>query len=295
MAGSPTMQRMVGSAPMTRLFVLLLGCLGLAAQGLDSHFHHLHLNAVDPAAAIAFYPAKFEAEKAKFDGTRDAVWAQKSWLLFDKVAAPPPHEIVSSIWHFGWGAVDMPAHYQQQVDKGTKFSWPITELFPKFFYAYVEGPDKAIIEINTAAGHHFGHLHLISADPIKAGQWYIDHFGAKWRSGRPPSPEPRFIRGFQTGPSASLMMDNVNIIIFPVEYARQQWPEQWKDRTEFLTPRGRVVDHVAFSVASLSEAAARFPNLTKPARISGTKVQSAFIEGPDKIAIEIVEGHSEKK
>jgi len=275
--------------------VLMLGCLSVAAQPLESHFHHLHLNSTDPAGARNFYPAKFDCEQARFAGALDGVWAQKSWLLFNAVAHAPPHEVLSAIWHFGWGAVDMPATYQKQIDMGTQFSWPITELFPKFFYAYVEGPDKAIIELNTAATHNFGHLHLLSADPVSAGEWYVANFGATWRSGRPPSREPRFLRGFQVGPSSSLMMDNVNIIIFPIEYARQQWPELWKERKEFESPKGRVVDHVAVSVTSLAEAARRFPTLSVPAVIPGTRVRSAFLEGPDKILIELVEGHPVKE
>ena len=43
-----------------------------------------------------------------FDG-KDAVWTQKSWLLFTKVKHPPPHEIVSALFHIGWGAEDMKA------------------------------------------------------------------------------------------------------------------------------------------------------------------------------------------
>src|SRR5690349_20624278 len=67
----------------------------------QAHFHHVHLNSTDPKAAIDFYTTKFDAEKAKFAGLVDAVWAQKSWLLFTKVASPPPSEIVSTIWHIG--------------------------------------------------------------------------------------------------------------------------------------------------------------------------------------------------
>src|SRR5215472_6928007 len=64
-----------------------------------AHFHHLHLNATDPAADIAFYTSKFDCEKARFNGTVDAVWAQKSWMLFDKVSSPPKSEVTSAIWH----------------------------------------------------------------------------------------------------------------------------------------------------------------------------------------------------
>ncbi len=278
----------------------LLVAAAPAQQAPESHFHHLHLNATDPAAALSFYPSKFDCERARFAGSQDAIWAQKSWLLFNKVSAPPPAEIVSAIWHFGWGAEDMKVAYQKQLDAGTRFDTPITELGPTFFFAYVLGPDGALIELNSARHHHFGHLHLLSADAVSAGEWYIRHFGARWASGKPPTRQPRFLRGFQVGPGASLMMDNVNIIIYPVEYARQRFKEQWKDRTAFATSSGRVVDHVAFSFADLNQAVKRFRQegvkvVSKPRKIPKTKARSAFIEGPDNILIELVEGHPAKQ
>ena len=68
------------------LFLLALS----TASAQPAHFHHLHLNTTDPAAAIDFYTSKFDCEKARFGGLMDAVWAQKSWLLFTKVDQPPP-------------------------------------------------------------------------------------------------------------------------------------------------------------------------------------------------------------
>ena len=89
------------------------------APPAQAHFHHLHLNATDPSAAVNFYTGKFDCEKSRLNNA-DAVWAQKSWLLFNKVGRPPKSEITSTIWHFGWGAEDMKATYQKQVDSGTK-------------------------------------------------------------------------------------------------------------------------------------------------------------------------------
>jgi catechol 2,3-dioxygenase-like lactoylglutathione lyase family enzyme len=267
-----------------------------------AHFHHVHINTTDPAKAIEFYTTHFDCEKARFAGALDAVWAQKSWLLFNKVAEAPPWELVSAIWHIGWGAEDMKATYQKQLDMGTKFFTPLTDIsklanFPGFFYAYVQGPDHELVELNTAQHHHFGHLHLFSADPIAAGEWYMKYFGATRRGNRPISREPRFYEKFQVGPSMSLTMDNVNIIIFPVEHAPQSYPDQWKDRKELVSTKGRVIDHVGFSFDNVAEALERM-------RKDGVKVTDdirtfhgikyAFIEGPDKIRIEVVEGHPAK-
>jgi catechol 2,3-dioxygenase-like lactoylglutathione lyase family enzyme len=271
------------------------------------HFHHLHLNTTDPKAAIDFYTSRFDCEKARFAGLLDAVWAQKSWLLFTKVGQPPPWELTSAIWHFGWGAEDMKATYEKQLAMGTKFFTPLTDISDiggntgstgRFFYAYVQSPDNALIELNTASHHRFGHLHLFSADPVSAGEWYVKHLGGQRRSTRPPSREPRFYRGVQIGPSFSLLSDNVNIIIYPVEYAKKAYADHWKGKTEIESTKGRVVDHVGFSVENLTEALATMRKdgvkvLEEPRSIG--KVKFAFIEGPDKIRIELVEGHARKE
>lgn len=273
--------------------------------GALAHFHHLHLNVTDPAAAIDFYTQRFDSEKARFAGLVDGVWAQKSWLLFIKVAAPPPWEPVSSIWHFGWGAEDMKAAYQKQLDLGSKFFTPLTDIseltsFPGFYYAYVQAPDGQLIELNTANHHRFGHLHLFSEDPVSAGEWYMKHFGATRRGNRPPSREPRLYKGVPVGPAMSLMMDNVNIIIYPAAYIRAAYKEHWKDRTALEPTQGRAVDHVGFSVDNLDEAIARLKKdgvtvTAEPRSLAGGKVKFAFVEGPDRIRIEVIEGHPHKE
>jgi predicted enzyme related to lactoylglutathione lyase len=265
-----------------------------------AHFHHVHLNSTDSAAAIAFYTSKFDCEKARFAGKIDAVWVQKSWLFFNKVKQPPKSEITSAIWHIGWGAEDMKATCQKQLESGTKFATPITDISDigggnatgLFFFAYVDGPDHQLIELNTANHHHFGHVHLLSKDPVAAGEWYIKEFGLVRRGAGPPSREPRFYHGFQIGPSMNLMMDNVNFIIFPMEYAKTQWPDLWKDRTDFESTSGHVTDHIGFSVDNLGQTLERLKKdgvkVTDGPRSSpGGKY--AFIEGPDHIRIELVE------
>ena len=259
----------------SRIGILALVC-GLAASTQEppaAHFHHLHLNSTDPAAAIGFYATRFDCEKARFAG-QDAVRAQKSWLLFNQVSAAPPWELVSAIWHFGWGAEDMKATYQKQLDLGTKFFTPLTDISwlagrPDFYYAYVEGPDHALVELNTASHHRFGHLHLFSEDPVAAGEWYVRHFGLTRRS---VQKEARFHEGFQYAPSVSLVMDNVNILIYP-----KQGP------APIVSTKGRVVDHVAFSVNNLAATIQRL-------RAAGLEVTGNFLEGPDAIRIELVEG-----
>jgi catechol 2,3-dioxygenase-like lactoylglutathione lyase family enzyme len=280
-----------------------------APQFPAAHFHHMHLNSTDPAAQIDFYTSRFVCEKARFAGLLDAVWAQKSWILFSKVSAPPAWSLNTAIWHMGWGAEDMKTEYDRQLKLGTKFFEPLNDISDiggsarppgSFYYAYVQSPDNALIELNTAVHHRFGHLHLFSADPVAAGQWYLKYFGAKRAGNRPLSREPRFYRGHQIGPAFSAMIDNVNLIIFPVEYSKKAYAKHWEGKTEIESTKGKVFDHIGFSFDNLSEAVERLRKdgvkVTDEIRsIAGGKVRFAFIEGPDKIRIELVEGHARKE
>jgi 4-hydroxyphenylpyruvate dioxygenase-like putative hemolysin len=82
----------------------------------------------------------------------------------------------------------------------------------------------------------------------------------------------------------SLMMDNVNIIIFPMEHASQTFPDIWKGRDRFSSTKGRVIDHIAFSVDDVKQATAAL-------KAKGIAVSAdGFIDGPDGIRIELVQG-----
>lgn len=268
----------------------------------DAHWHHIHLAATDPAASIAFYTKHFDAKAARFADVTDAVWTQKSWMLFRKVDAPPTKKLNTAIWHFGWGTEDPKAEFERQKSLGATFFAPLTDITDMvgrpFYYMYVQGPDRALIELNTASHHRFGHLHLFSKDPIAAGDWYIKTFGVRGRYQGPDAPRTvRMYQNNQIGPSANLNFDNVNMIIYPVEYSKYNYADDWKGVSEIQPTRGSVNDHVGFSVPNLTDALAKL-------RAAGVKVTAepregpqgkfryAFIEGPDQIAIELIEDHS---
>jgi catechol 2,3-dioxygenase-like lactoylglutathione lyase family enzyme len=278
------------------------------AEGPKAHFHHLHLNVVDPVAAADFYISKFACEKAKFADKQEAIWAQKSWLLFNKVKTAPKLDLTSAVWHLGWGAENMKETYAKQQAMGTKFFEPLNDISDiggrvgakdLFYYAYVQSPDNALIELNTASHHNFGHLHLFSADPVSAAEWWGKHFGVRLSSSlkNPNARQPRMYRDVQIGPSASFMVD---VIIFPIEYPKKAYAEQWKDRTTFASTKGKAIDHIALSVDNLAETLKQMrTNGVKVVQdikpIKGTKIKSAFIEGHDNILFELVEGHANKE
>ena len=186
-------------------------------------FHHLHLNSVDPEAAIDFYTTQFPT-------TRKTTWAglpalqspNEVLILFTKVATPPATEPPTALWHFGWHVTDARASlatYQgrPQVkllplytsDEGgsvliSSDTWPgvggvlglnplqiaearATGVKPKkeAGFAYMEGPDGALVEY---AGNHpaerFNHVHLWQNDPFCAQLWYQKHLNAPVMPGR---------------------------------------------------------------------------------------------------------------
>jgi hypothetical protein len=139
----------VAAALLSTASAFAQGPAAVPAQPQLGHFHHLHLNSVDPQAAIQFYTTRFNGERAKLGGKVDAVWTGRSWLLFNKVSVPPPYEVVASLYHLGWDEKDIQAAYQHQLDIGTTFETP-----------------WAIAPICSAAAHPAAVTTLTWMDPI---------------------------------------------------------------------------------------------------------------------------------
>ena len=90
-------------------------------------FHHIHLKAVDPGAAIAFYTRQFPStSKGSWGGFAALKSPNDVMVLFDKVDSPPASEPQSAIWHFGWHVTDS----RHSLD--TYNSRPEVELLPLY-------------------------------------------------------------------------------------------------------------------------------------------------------------------
>jgi len=303
--------------PRLAAFLILLSTVARAQQPQPSpslappapalaHFHHVHLNTTDPAAAIAFYTSKLESEKRKFLGAADAVWSHNVWLLFTKVGAAPKSEITSGLWHIGWGGGDdMKETYRKQVESGTTFQTPLTDISDqcdgkggngRFLFAYVDAPDHALIELNTTPAKvtYFDHVHVLSADPIAAADWYMKEFGLTRRGTTPPSRELRYRCGRQTAPAVGLLIDDVSFVIYPVGNAQAAFPEAWKGRDALESSQGHSIDHIGFSVDNLDQTLERLKKdgvkvTDEPRSALNGKIKYAFIEGPDRVRIEVLE------
>ena len=191
-------------------------------------FHHLHLNSVDPDAAIEFYVARFPTGSRTRWGDFPALAAPNDVLvLFTPVTSAPPTLPQSAIWHFGWHVPDSRKtrdafERQSGVEllplytgdgAGAVFvssdTWPgaggvlgrtktqiaeakATSVEPTRVggFGYLRGPDDALVEY---AGNHpaerFNHVHLYHEDPFCAQLWYIEHLNASVFAGR-TSPAP---------------------------------------------------------------------------------------------------------
>jgi hypothetical protein len=298
------------------------------------HFHHVHLNSVDPAAAAAYYPKPFTqtAVKTTFNGL-DAVKTGNIFLLFTKVSTPPQNELTgpqTSVWHVGWNTPNSRQYDEKFRAMGLEIAqmWDAadgklvdmsSDALPGFptqekilemrakgvqptrqgGFGYLRGPDGAMIE-NAQAGtvERFNHVHMYHEHPRCAVEWYVAHLGARIPQGRgggaaaptagdchtttyAPPTWPSFAKtGFVREPSGGVLIDDISISIRP-------WPGGG-----LVSTRGKLVDHWAVSTANLDATVARLKseNVTFLEDIHQWEtLRAAMIEGPDRIAIEIVE------
>ena len=191
-------------------------------------FHHLHLNSLDPDAAIDFYVRYFPStSRTEWGGEAALASPNNVLVLFNKVDTAPLTTPETAIWHFGWHVTDSRRALARYLaspplkllplytsDDGESVlissdAWPgvdgvlgrtreqlaqarATGVKPKggAGFAYMEGPDGALVEY---AGDHpaerFNHVHLWQDEPFCAQLWYQKHLNAPAMEGR-TSPVP---------------------------------------------------------------------------------------------------------
>jgi hypothetical protein len=167
-------------------------------------------------------------------------------------------------------------------------------------FGYLRGPDGAMIE-NAQSGttERFNHVHMYHEHPRCAMEWYVTHLGARMPAGRggaaaPEAPAgdchtktyapptwPSFAKtGFVRDPAGGVTFDDISISIRP-------WPGGG-----LVSTRGKISDHWALSTANLDATVARLKSenvkFLEEIHPWGNS-RAAMIEGPDRIAIELVE------
>jgi catechol 2,3-dioxygenase-like lactoylglutathione lyase family enzyme len=171
-------------------------------------------------------------------------------------------------------------------------------------FQYLRGPDGSLVEnAGNFPSEFFNHVHMFHEDPACAQLWYLTHLvgivpgaGAQGRGApitadncKRPYEEvtwPAFDRiGMVRNPAgAVLVSDMASILIRP-----RHGP--------YVSPRGQIVDHFALSVPDLDATIARLKSegvkVTEEIHRWGT-LRAAVIEGPDLVAIELVEVSPQK-
>src|SRR5229473_514237 len=262
-------------------------------------FHHLHLNSVDPDAAIDFYVRQFPTS------------TKTRWASLAAYQAPPDLEL-------------LPLYTTDEVgsEGGAVFvssdTWPSKGPTPGLTkaqiaearangvqptrtggFAYMRGPDHALVEY---AGNHpaerFNHVHLYQDDPFCAQLWYQTHLNAQAYAGRtsqtpmtestctvPRGPDrswPALNRdGMFRAPSAAVVFGDVAL----------PWYVRQGDRP-LASTRGQLHDHIALSVTDLDAWVTKLRGegvrfLEEPYRLGDTR--AVMIEGPSREALELVE------
>jgi len=189
-------------------------------------FHHLHLNSMNPDAAIAFYAKEFPTtSKATWGGMPALKSPNNVMVLFTKVEQPPATQPQTAVWHFGWhvqneratmarlradGVTLLPLYTTEEggtvsINSDT---WPgsggvlgltragieeakRTNVKPAGGggFAYIRGPDDALIEVQgDMPAERFNHVHMYHEDPFCAQLWYQKHLNAPVPQGRRGAP-----------------------------------------------------------------------------------------------------------
>ena len=260
-----------------------------------AHFHHVRLNTTNPKESIKYYQQHFGAVPVRFNGVADGLFVERSFLLFNKVDTPPATELVSGIWHIGWGGVDIPNEYQWLKRHGVNFhTTPQPLIGPDNHYMYIKGPAGELIEINTMGHHRFAHVHFFCDDVNETCNWYAKNLGLAPRRSKVPRPKasPATLLGIWMN---FITCDNVQMIFFGKPDSEKPLP-WWPDPPlkEFQPTKGRAIDHIAFSYPEIDSVYSRMKAnnveiLSEPALQEDLKLRSFFVQGPDEVSIEIVE------
>jgi catechol 2,3-dioxygenase-like lactoylglutathione lyase family enzyme len=289
---------------MRRVGILLIACLlwaprwGAAGENAatePAHFHHVRLNVVNPAESIKFYRRVFGAVPIKYRGGPEALFTERSFLLFNQVEQPADPTLNTGIWHIGWGGVDVKNEHEWWKTHNVTIHTPLSPLPGKDnFYMYISGPDKELIEINTMGHHRFAHVHLFADDVNATTDWYAKHLGLK--PNRPQVPKPKGDMSSLAGIwMNTLSCDNVLLIVFgkpDVEPSPFWWPDP--PLKEIQPTKDRPIDHIAFSYRDIEPIYERMKRegveIVEPiAERAPFGFKSFFVMAPNQVLVEIVQ------
>jgi catechol 2,3-dioxygenase-like lactoylglutathione lyase family enzyme len=257
------MSRVFASALLT--MTALASCLAVSAgQAAESAgFHHVHLNATDPAAAARWYAERLGGA-AKKVGFFSAVGFGKTTIIFFQAKPGFAGSVGSAVDHIGFSYPNIEAKLKELGDAGVEIVSGVEQEGP-IKYAFVKDPYGTLIEVvEDPEIQGFHHVHLAATDPATALAWYVDAFGGQ---------QAKFAG-----------------IIPGVRYG-DVWLLAKKVKETPAATKGRSVDHISWAFADLDESA-------KELKSQGVKFESepfafgsgkiAFVVDPAGVRIELV-------
>jgi len=243
---------------MRRLLLAVLAaaatCPGAAQELPAFRFHHLHLNDGRPPFLLEFYERLFDPALTSrvVEGESSGLRSGPMLLLFGKGASDASEP--TALWHFGWGGVSLGETYLAHARREVAWEPPLP------------------------AGQL--HLHLRSVTPGAAASWYRDTLGARVELAQPapdrraalPPPEHRM-------PEALVWVGDTGLLIY-------------RTMPPLVSTRGKRADHIALACDNLDDALGVLRRrgvevISEPARRG--RWRTALVEGPDRLAIELVE------
>jgi catechol 2,3-dioxygenase-like lactoylglutathione lyase family enzyme len=237
--------------------------LCVEASAATAKFHHVHLTASDPKAAIEWYVKHLGGERSTI-GIFASVSYGNTRLLFFQLKTGFPGSVGSSVDHIGFSFADIEAKMTELKQGGVEIVSGIEQEGP-IKYAFVKDPWGTLIEIvqdPEIVGFH--HVHLATPDPKATLDWYTQAFGG------------------QVARFAGLI---------PGVCYGDMWVLAKKVDSERAPTKGRSIDHLGWAFDDLDAAADELTAKgvkfdSKPYAFGSGKI--AFIQGPGGVRIELV-------
>jgi lactoylglutathione lyase len=118
-------------------------------------FHHIHLHATDPDAALGWYADALGGERGKYLGILPAVRYGKIWVLAQKIREEKAPTIGRSLDHLGWSVADLDGLAEKLKAQGVEFTVEPRPFGPARI-AFIEGPGGVRIELVQLPGSAAG-------------------------------------------------------------------------------------------------------------------------------------------
>ena len=226
-------------------------------------FHHVHLTATDPKAAVEWYLKNLGGKLTKV-GPFDAVLDGTTSFLFFKGKPGFPSSVGSACDHIGYSYPDIAAKLKELEAAKVEIVSGV-EQEGSIRYAFIKDPWGTLIELvedPQVTGFH--HIHLATPDPQQALAWYVGAFGGQIER------YAGLIPGVRYG----------NVWVLAKKVGEAQAPT-----------KGRAIDHVSWGFQDLDAAVVELKAHgikfdSEPISFGGGRI--AFIQSPEGVRIELV-------